>query len=193
MKEEWKVIDGFPNYEISNKGSVRSLTRMVVGNKGAVYEKKGRIMAVTNNSGWYLSLRLKNSQGYKTCRIHRLVYEHFAGKIREGYEIHHIDGNRQNNCVDNLKMVTKSEHHKLTMEEYPNICNHMIYKNKFGRREIGQFTKDGELVNVFANSKIAQKVTGICSRNICQVVNNTPYRDGRIRQTAGGYKWRYIE
>lgn len=172
---------------------MRTVEHITIDKRGVQRKIKSRIRSINNNRGWYLSIPLLNDKGKKTVKIHRIVYETFIGEIKDGYEVHHIDGNRQNNCIENLRMVSTSEHHRLTREEYPSICNHMIYKNKFGRKEIGQFTKEGVLVNTFANSKIAQMVTGICSRNICQVVNKTPYRDGRVRQTAGGYIWRYVE
>lgn len=192
MEEIWKKIKDYPDYEISNKGRIRSVSRVIQRN-GHSCNIRGKVLAATNRKGWYKSIALSNSEGKRTQKIHRLVYESFVGSIEKGYEIHHIDGDKQNNIFTNLKMVSTSEHHRLTMEEYPNICNHMIYKNKFERREIGQYTKDGRLINTFINAKVAQKVTGVCSRNICQVVNKTPYREGRIRQSAGGFIWRYIE
>ena len=45
-------------------------------------------------------------------RVHRLVYEYFIGNIPKGYHIHHIDGNKQNNCIDNLECISPSDHNK---------------------------------------------------------------------------------
>lgn len=42
---------------------------------------------------------------------HRYVWEKTKGPIPSGYEIHHIDGNRQNNNINNLECVAESEHH----------------------------------------------------------------------------------
>lgn len=192
MEEIWKKVRDFPNYEISNMGRLRSLPRVSVDRR-IKRKVRGRLLSVKNSKGWYLTIRLKNDRGVKSFRIHRLVYETFIGCIEKGYEIHHLDGNCQNNCVDNLRMVSKSEHTKLTMKDYPDMCNHMIYRNKFGGKEIGQYSLEGVLINIFPNAAFASRITGVCSRNICQVVNKTPYKEGKTRQTAGGYKWRYIE
>ena len=191
-KEIWKQIKNYPNYEVSNYGRVRSLSRKVYYNN--TYRRvKGRILSLKNRKGWYLSLLLKNEYGRKTFRVHRLVYSHFVGEISKGFEIHHKNGNHQDNRVKNLQMVSISEHHRLTRLEYPDICKHMIYKNKFGGKEIGQYTLEGQLINVFPNAKLAQKVTGVCSRNINQMVNNTPYKEGKYRKSAGGFIWKYTE
>lgn len=41
---------------------------------------------------------------------HRWVWEKKYGKIPKGYEIHHIDGNKRNNSIDNLELLTPKEH-----------------------------------------------------------------------------------
>lgn len=54
--------------------------------------------------------------GYRQIRIdgklhyaHRIVWEMHNGDIPEGMEIDHIDGNRLNNKIDNLRMVTHQQ------------------------------------------------------------------------------------
>lgn len=44
--------------------------------------------------------------------LHRAVYAYCKEEIIEGYHIHHIDENKANNAVENLQMLTNSEHHK---------------------------------------------------------------------------------
>lgn len=54
-----------------------------------------------------------NSDGYmvigidgRTYKVHRLVYETWVGPIKDGYTIDHIDRNRTNNVVSNLRLAT---------------------------------------------------------------------------------------
>lgn len=54
-----------------------------------------------------------NSEGYmvigidgRTYKVHRLVYETWVGPIIDGYTIDHIDRNRTNNVVSNLRLAT---------------------------------------------------------------------------------------
>jgi hypothetical protein len=58
-----------------------------------------------NRRGYYVS-----HKGDKTSQLHRYIYEHEYGPIPEGYQIHHIDENTQNNSLDNLKMMTIHDH-----------------------------------------------------------------------------------
>lgn len=48
----------------------------------------------------------------KHISLHRYKYEKEIGKIPEGYDIHHIDGNKQNNDLSNLECLSKSDHTK---------------------------------------------------------------------------------
>lgn len=52
--------------------------------------------------------------------LHQYIYEKYKGNIPKGYEVHHIDHNKDNNEIENLKLVTKQEHleiHKKEMTE----------------------------------------------------------------------------
>src|SRR3990167_7896753 len=44
--------------------------------------------------------------------MHRYVWEYYNGPIPESYEIHHKDFNKWNNEIENLELITKSEHTK---------------------------------------------------------------------------------
>lgn len=98
--EVWKPIQDFEDcYQISDKGRLRS-------------KSNGRwiVLSNINTKGDYFSVVLRDKERKRSCRIHRLVYETFVGKILKGSQIHHIDGNKQNNHVENLRMVTPLEH-----------------------------------------------------------------------------------
>ena len=48
---------------------------------------------------------------------YRQIYEDYYGSIPEGYEIHHIDGDRSNNDISNLKCVTTQEHYDIHFQQ----------------------------------------------------------------------------
>lgn len=50
-------------------------------------------------------------------RMHRYVWEHYCGKIPEGFQVHHIDGDKSNNVIDNLALMTNSAHQRLHGKE----------------------------------------------------------------------------
>lgn len=60
----------------------------------------------------YIHIGLYGSDGRKNLYVHRLVAEAFIPKSDPNLEVNHIDGNKANNCMDNLEWVTRSENSK---------------------------------------------------------------------------------
>jgi transposase len=59
-----------------------------------------------------------NSQGYYACRtkklrLHIYLWEKENGKKPDGYDLHHIDGDKSNNNLSNLLLVNHKEHGRL--------------------------------------------------------------------------------
>ena len=65
-------------------------------------------------TGYYLSTSKING---RRQRLHRYIYEKYYGKIPKGYDVHHIDHNKDNNDISNLKLVTAKEHKKIHARE----------------------------------------------------------------------------
>ena len=101
---EWKPIKGYEGlYEVSNDGRVR---RLRFTNGSHDFEKVRECKQTLNTWG-YMTVNLsKNGKG-STKRVHRLVANAFLGE--SNLQIDHIDGNKQNNRLDNLEYVTPKE------------------------------------------------------------------------------------
>ena len=54
---------------------------------------------------------------YKRKYCHRLIWEQDIGPIPEGYDIHHKDGNKLNNLLENLECLSKADHMRLHANE----------------------------------------------------------------------------
>lgn len=65
-------------------------------------------------TGYYLSSVAING---KRKRLHIYVWERENGTIPKGYQIHHIDHNKDNNSIENLEMLTSKEHTQRHIEE----------------------------------------------------------------------------
>ena len=65
-------------------------------------------------TGYYLSTNKING---RRQRLHRYIYEKYYGKIPKGYDVHHIDHNKDNNDISNLKLVTAKEHKEIHARE----------------------------------------------------------------------------
>lgn len=104
-----KPIKGMPDYHICDDGSVYS-TKV-----SSRYNPNGdlRLVRPRNHPSGYLYYGLFVGSGEHKQRLwrrgHRLVYEAFAGKIPKGLEIDHIDGDKHNNDITNLRAVNRSE------------------------------------------------------------------------------------
>ena len=84
-------------------------------------EKLSRALKNNNNSkgkthknarGFYIDKGYKRV-GNEGIPEHRLVWEKEMGSIPEGNQVHHINGNRLDNNINNLVCISCSEHTKL--------------------------------------------------------------------------------
>lgn len=101
---EWKPIKGYEGlYEISNDGRVR---RLRFTNGSHDFEKVRECKQTLNTWG-YMTVNLSKNGKVNTKRVHRLVANAFLGE--SNLQIDHIDGNKQNNRLDNLEYVTPKE------------------------------------------------------------------------------------
>jgi hypothetical protein len=92
----WKLIDRFPNYEVSNFGDVRR----VVGGQGA---KAGRVLKWhLHTSSGYPDVRLVQDGKTVSVPVHRLVACAFLGPRPDGMQVRHLDGDKMNARVKNL-------------------------------------------------------------------------------------------
>jgi hypothetical protein len=184
--EAWKDIPGFEGfYQISNFGRLKSFKKF----------KEGRILSTKNAKGDYIAVILQGvGKSPRHTRIHRLVAEAFIPNPENKPEVNHIDGNKQNNRVENLEWVTSSENIRHAIKKNPNMVRGMTFYNRVLRPEaVLQFTLDGKFVHKYLNAAEASKATGICHRNITQVAGRTEYKPGKTRKQAGGYIWRYAD
>jgi hypothetical protein len=54
----------------------------------------------------------RRGRGKTICYLHREIFEHYNGKIKKSFQIHHLDGNIYNNDISNLALLSNSEHQK---------------------------------------------------------------------------------
>lgn len=90
----------------------KQLFAYYVGEDGSIWSAKEKrlLPAIITPSGYY-RVRLK----YKSYKVHFLVCYAYYQSFRENpkLDIHHIDGNKHNNAVVNLKPVTRAEHEQI--------------------------------------------------------------------------------
>lgn len=65
-------------------------------------------IANIDEKGYYRITSRK--EGNRNKRLHQLIWESYYGEIPENMVIHHIDGNKTNNNINNLKLISKNNH-----------------------------------------------------------------------------------
>lgn len=115
----------------------------------------------------------------KTYSLHRLVCQAFHPIINPlNYQVNHIDGNKQNNNINNLEYVTAQEN---------SLHAHTLNRHKGDRsRLIGRYSLDGNFIDSFKSLKEASEILQICKGNISSCCHNK-------RTNAGGFIWKYLE
>lgn len=95
--EIWKNITLFPNYQVSNLGRVRNLITNNILKGGLIQD--------------YKRVTLSNDTIKTSKKVHCLVAIEFLGYIFNAKDsvINHIDGDKTNNKLDNLEVVTQRE------------------------------------------------------------------------------------
>lgn len=159
MQEVWKDIKGYEGlYQISNFGKVKSL-----------YSNK--ILKNGNNGKGYLFVFLCKDKNSKRFYIHRLVAVHFLPLIGNKTQVNHIDGNKNNNKVDNLEWCTNKE----------NLIHSVVYLNKHNPHRI----------MCIETNKIYYSISNASKSFNMHHAHLLEHLKGK-RKSFAGYHWKYV-
>ena len=121
-------------------------------------------------------------------RIHQLVAQAFIPNPHNYPCINHKDGNKQNNKVDNLEWCTQKQN-------FAHAKNNGLWKynHPYKCSPVYQYDLQGCFIAKYDSAQAAQRMTGVCARNILQVASKDEYNKEkhRFRKQAGGFVWKY--
>lgn len=108
MEAIWKPIPGYPGYEASDDGRVRSTERTVIRHrygKAIPVCRRGKLLTPTTGKNGYPKVEVSG----RTESVHRLVAAAFHGLCPDNHEVAHADGDRANSSAANLRYATRTE------------------------------------------------------------------------------------
>jgi hypothetical protein len=144
MDEIWKNISGYNGiYQVSNYGRIKSLDRVVNGKLGSKVKRKGIILKPILDKSGYLRVSLYPNGKIKPMEIHRLVWQSFGGeKSNRERQIDHIDNDKTNNNIENLRIVSNRENSTKRSLQYPKTSKYTgVYLDKKTGRWVAQIRK----------------------------------------------------
>lgn len=166
---EIREIKGFDKYFVSSKGDIYS----------DKYHTR-RSLKPRKNAKGYLYVNLCKDGKYKSIEIQRLVAQEFLENFDPSLQVNHIDGNKQNNSVENLEMVTQSGNikHAISMK---------LLDPKKGEEHWASKLTEKDVSDIRASYKRGDRVKDIFKR----------YKDrvsrGTISQIINNRIWKHIE
>lgn len=116
MKEQWKTIEGFEAYEVSDLGKVRRRLPGMPGGHGRSSQgsaKVGHVLRPAPNCKGYLHVTLCRQGKLYDRRVHRLVAEAFIPNPMNLPQVNHT-GEKTDNRACKLKWVSSASHGKDT-------------------------------------------------------------------------------
>jgi len=191
MKEIWKDIPNYENYQVSNLGRYKSKERIVITKNGKKYHYKEKILKLHNYKG-YKKVCLSKKGKEKRFFAHILVADLFLNKEDfksmpnedrslielDKLQVNHKDENPSNNKLSNLEYCTRLYN-----------CNYGTRKERISlnnkqQKKVMQYDLNENFIKEWTNGHIAEKELKI--RHINEVCL-------KKRKTAGGYVWKFKE
>ena len=179
--EVWRDIIGYEGiYQVSNKGNVFSIERMVQGR-----ECGGITLKPKHRRDGYLHVGLYRNGKMKNKLIHRLVLEAFVENPNNLPEVNHKDEDKANNNVENLEWCTSRYN-----------TNHGTLIERISKKVRAVNVETGEVVEFNSTQEAGRKgYDNTAVSKSCRGVykdNNTGKLMGGDGRTYRGHRWYYI-
>lgn len=169
-QEIWKPIPGFPGYEASNLGMVRSWRNTPRGRRTDPYI----ISQFKTNDAGYISVTLQQNGKAKRKYIHSLILLSFVGEKPHNMVCCHLDDNPKNNRLDNIKWDTQKNNIKQAVDN-GNIAH--------GERHPCTFITEEEVVSIRELISSGEKSSVVAKKfNISRLL---------VNRIASGSSWKY--
>lgn len=181
--EEWRPVKGYEGYyEVSSLGRVANLNYKKRGNRRLKVPRQFR-------NGYYYVDLYKDGKAQRFT-VHRLVAMTFIPNPNNLPEVDHIDTDRTNNMVDNLRWVTNRDNHLniITRMRCSAAWSQMWKDGKMdgNKKCVVQLTREGNFIREWESASKAAEFIGAPPVGVIRVCLGK-------RKHCRGYKWLYKE
>lgn len=169
--EIWRPIEATKGLiEVSNQGNVRSLLK---GNP--------RVLKTQADAKGYIRFTVVIEREYMTLKVHREVAKAFIPNPNNLPQVNHIDGNKANNCVDNLEWMSNVDnaHHAIKNGLWDSVIEGARKENEKRKKPIIAYKIDGCYPCTRYYESVAQAERDFNSRHISNVLK------GKRKQVKG--------
>ena len=115
MIEVWKDIVGFEGwYQVSSLGRVKRLKKVHCNHGKRNIVEREHILKPSKDRKGYLVVVVSNGIDRKHCKVHRLVAEAFIPNEENKPQVDHINRDKTDNSISNLRWATNAENQNNT-------------------------------------------------------------------------------
>lgn len=136
METEWKIVENTDGkIEVSNSGLVRSYL-----------SGKPRILKSQIDKKGYSRIAITINRKKHTYKVHRLVAIAFLENPEDLPQVNHIDGNKQNNHVENLEWISNRDNalHAIKAGLWANVIAGSLKENNRRKKPVVAFNETGQ-------------------------------------------------
>lgn len=177
---EWKTTAISDYYEVSDNGLVRSIDHYVNSKGGSRRLAKGKLLKQCPDKDGYFRVTIYNSPR----GVHQLVAETFIPNPNNLPIVHHINGNNQDNRVENLEWSTVL--HNNSEDIARKRKSESAFKRTDNKKKIRQYSLDGEPIKEFNCIMDMERELGFDRSSVIRVCQGK-------QKTSYGYKWEYMD
>lgn len=168
MIEVWRAIPGYPGYEASSLGRVRSIdrVRLVEYKDGRITPMllRGQLLAQTPTTDGYLSVKIGiKGTNRATVRTHILIAATFLGPCPDGQEVRHDDNDRQNNREANLLYGTRTENSMDKLRHGTQPTGEACYQTKLTAQQVRWIRANKGVIS----QRSMAATLGVCQQGVC--------------------------
>ena len=168
------VDDAREYYSISSHGRVISY-RPRNGVYTGINTNSGLMRKVQRFKTGYLYIGLRYDNGEKKILLHRAIAITFIDNPHNHPQVNHIDGNKENNRIDNLEWVTPSQNVQHSFDNGLNIGSHHVYVKNNGKSPTAADSIDQvkKVIELLKNPELTQKeisaATGVKLKSVSSI------------------------